>query len=53
MYFAMLRHPNGKPIALVSDDGDFPAMYETEEEAKKAAESSSLGDHFGYEIYEW
>lgn len=52
MYFVMLRHQNGKPLPLVNDN-ECPELYMTEEDAELAAEENLLGEHFGYEIYEW
>ena len=50
-FFVMLHHPNGGALVMV-DDYDNPALFESKEDAKKAAKSSSLGFSFGYEIFE-
>lgn len=53
MFFVMLSHPNPNvhALALSENDGDI-AFFETKDLAREAAENNSLGEHFGYEIFE-
>lgn len=56
MYFVMLRHPRGFPLPLVEEINEFDeriCLFDTEDEAKEAAENNMLGEAYGYEIYEW
>ena len=54
MFFVLLNHPkNDVPaVPLIESKTDNIAFYETFEEAGEAAESSSLGEEFGYEIFQ-
>lgn len=56
-FFVMLTTQNGDytPMMLCTDIATNEAelaKYETEQEAKKAAKETVLGEHFGYEIFE-
>ena len=54
MFFVMLNHPNPNVPALpmtCNDDKDV-AFYKTREEAQNDAENNSLGEHFGYNVFE-
>ncbi len=50
-YFVILRHPNGEFILPLVDDNEDIVQFSTEENARKGAESSSLGAEVGYEIF--
>lgn len=56
-FFVMLTTQNGgiTPLMICTDiatsEAEF-ATFETEAEARKAAENSVLGEMFGYEIFE-
>lgn len=52
-YFVMLRHPNGEYFLPLVDDFDESLQFETEIEAKDAANSSSLGSEVGFEIFDF
>jgi len=49
----MLQHPNGEYILPLVDDENEIVQFATEEDARKGAESSSLGSEVGYEIFEF
>jgi hypothetical protein len=51
-WFVMLRDNDGSPIPLAQDD-DIISVYDSYEEAENAAEHSSLGLTYGFEIYPW
>lgn len=51
-FFVMLFMGEGRYTPMTTgDDGDL-AKYATWEEARTAAANTSLGEHFGYEIFE-
>lgn len=50
-FFVMLTTQSGGCTPLMTCDDEF-ATFETEDAARKAAESSLLGDAFGYEVFE-
>ena len=54
MFFVMLNHPSDSipAVPLIDPDSDNIGFYETEGEAGCAAESSHLGEEWGYEIFE-
>jgi len=55
MYFVMLNHPSKNVIAMplieLKEGSSDIAFYNTYEEACAAAENSSLGANFGYEVF--
>ena len=51
-FFVMLTTPDGGYTPMTIGDDNEMAKYDTEEEAKRAAISSLLGNHFGYEVFE-
>ncbi|MCG7552095.1 hypothetical protein [Pseudoalteromonas sp. Of11M-6] len=56
-FFVMLTTQNGgyTPLMLctnIETSSEELAKFETKEAAAKAAESSVLGDNFGYEVFE-
>ncbi len=56
-FFVMLTTQKGgyTPLMMCSDiatNESEMAKFKTEEEAKKAASSSVLGENFGYEVFE-
>lgn len=50
-FFVMLNHPSQGYQPLENEMGSM-AKFETEDEARHYAESSLLGDMFGFEIFE-
>ncbi|WP_333879008.1 hypothetical protein [Methylobacter sp.] len=50
-FFVMLFTQDGSYTPLEQADKEDIARFETEEEARTAAESSLLGDMFGYEVF--
>ena len=54
MFFVMLNHPSENIEALIMTQGtyDEPAFFATQEDARKAAKNNTLGENFGYEIFE-
>lgn len=56
-FFVMLTTQNGgvTPLMTCTDVGTYEAelaTFETEEEARKGAEGSVLGETFGFEVFE-
>lgn len=51
-YFVMLRSQGGFPLPLIDLEDD-PVLFETREEAEAAAKKNIIGEHFGFEVYEW
>ena len=53
MFFVMLNHPNPSvpAVPLVDDDGDV-VFFDDRGGACFAAESSYLGDGYGFEVFE-
>lgn len=51
-YFAMLRTYNNMPIPLI-DDLDEIVLYDSRDDATKAAINNIIGSTYGFEIYEW
>lgn len=50
-YFAMLYSQKGELlIPMVDSKGDL-AMFASPKECRKAAEATTLGAHFGYEVF--
>lgn len=54
MFFVMLNHPNPDipAVPLIDTETDNVGFYESDGEAGLAAESSTLGEECGYEIFE-
>lgn len=50
-FFVMLNTPKSSYTPLMYDDYDI-AKYESIEDAQIAAENNSLGETFGYEVFE-
>jgi hypothetical protein len=52
-YFVMLDNQDGKLIQpLLDEDGMDVALFDTEHDAREAAQANAVGSHFGYEIFE-
>ncbi len=54
-FFVMLTTQSGGYTPLTQHEGPEAgtlAKFKTQEEAKTGAESSVLGEHFGYEVFE-
>jgi hypothetical protein len=51
-FFVMLTTQNGGCLIMTDETGYEPAIFESEEAARKAAKENILGSHFGYEIFE-
>ena len=53
MFFVMLNHPNPKvpAVPLVDEDGDI-VFFDDSGAAYYAAEMSSLGEVYGFEVFE-
>ena len=52
-FFVMLNHPSRGYVPMDNGNRHFElAKFETAEEAKAAAENSSLGAEFGFEVFE-
>ena len=49
-FFVMLNHPSGGIVPMVDENEDL-ATYDTEEDARDAANNSFLGDACGFEIF--
>jgi len=47
----MVHTPDGGYLPLMQNDEDI-AKFDTENEAREGAKSSTLGEEFGYEIFE-
>ena len=54
MFFVMLNHPSPHVPALpmVGDSSDDVAFFDSYDHACEAAESSSLGDAYGFDVFE-
>jgi len=52
-FFVMLNHPSGGFVPLDNGTDDFElAVFYTEDEAAQGAESSTLGNNFGWQVFE-
>ena len=51
-YFVIVKGQDGRPHALIDEDGSIH-LFEDEDEAEEAASSNLLGANFGYEIVAW
>jgi hypothetical protein len=52
-FFVMLSTQDGGYTPMDCGENDFElAKFSTKEEAEKAAKNSTLGDWFGYEVFE-
>lgn len=51
-WFVILRGPSDLPLPMTADD-DFLALFDTEGEAKKAAEANPYGRAYGFEVFSW
>lgn len=52
-WFVMLTTQRGNPVPLIDGDTMDPKLFDTEEEASKAADAHILGEAFGYEVFGW
>lgn len=56
-HFVMLNTQSGRPIPLLAEDSTefnvIVALYDSEADAKRAAEANPLGEVYGYGTYEW
>jgi hypothetical protein len=53
-FFVMLSLSNGNPTPLLNGtDDDDPEIFETREDAERAAHNNPLGQTFRWEVYEW
>jgi len=50
-YFVMLRHPNGEFILPLVDEANEIIQFGSRSDAITGAESSSLGNEVGYEVF--
>jgi len=50
-FFVMLNHPKCLPLIMMKDEENV-AYFDTQEEAKVAANDNDLGDAFGYEVFQ-
>lgn len=50
-FFVMLNHPSERYVPMVWAENEI-AKFNTQEDAEEAARDSSLGTHFGYEIFQ-
>ena len=50
-FFVMLYHPNTGYTPMTGEDEDI-ARFATKDAARSAAENSTLGNAFGFEIFE-
>lgn len=51
-FFVMLTTQNGGCSIMTDGISNEPAIFESEEAARKAAKDNILGSHFGFEIFE-
>lgn len=49
-YFVMLYHPSCQYVPLMGNDDDI-ARFESESDAIACADSTSLGEQFGFEVF--
>jgi len=52
-FFAMINHPNAGFTPLIDADTNDIGKYATMDDAGAAAESSSLGEEYGYAIFDF
>ena len=52
IYFVILNHAKEGDYFTLTDDTGKLSMFETETEATLAAETNTLGNFFGFEIFE-
>ena len=50
-FFVMLLNPKGSLFVPLLDDNDDLQMFEDERDAKAAAEATSYGRQFGFEVF--
>ena len=50
-FFVMLNHQNGGIVPMTDKEGDL-VTYDSEEDARQAANTTILGEAFGYEVFE-